>query len=199
MIEEEIRYPLLKIEMEHDLSERFSYTHLMNPIVSAENICRLTSHINEIKDYVNENYDLVQSQKNDIFRMTSLLNSKLGRIEYLVFHKGDKKDCYTTKKDYKVLYEEISKSSKRLDCYMYINDRMVVLNEKKIKGLTSEVDEIMAYMEEVNSELVCMKRGLNEEKEKRKELEEYIYTERKIDYIWGFLLSCMIILLLLLK
>lgn len=195
MIEEEIKYPLVKIEMIHDLSERFSYTHLMNPIVSAENICLLTSHINEIKDYVNENYDLIQSQKNDIFRMTSLLNSKLGRIEYQVFHKDD----YTTKKDYKVLYEEISKSSKRLDCYMYINDRMVVLNEKKIKGLTSEVDEIMAHMEEVNSELVCMKRSLNEEKEKRKELEEYIYTERKIDYIWGFLLSCMIILLLLLK
>lgn len=195
MIKEEIRYPLLRIEMEHDLSERFSYTHLMNPIVSAENICRLTSHINEIKDYVNENYELIQSQKNDILRMTSLWNSKLGRIECQVF----KKDDYTTKKDYKVLYEEISKSSKRLDCYMYINDRMVVLNEKKIKGLTSEVDEIMAHMEEVNSELVCMKRSLNEEKEKRKELEEYIYTERKIDYIWGFLLSCMIILLLLLK
>ncbi len=185
--DKDIRVPLVKIEMEHDLSARFSYTHLMNPLVSAENICRLTSHMNEIKEYVNENYDLFLSQRNDICGYTSFLNSKLSTIECQVYTQKERQ-----KKDCKHLCEQVSKSSKRLDTYMNINDRMVVLNEKKIKGLTSDVKEL-------TKELVFVRKSFYEEKEKRKRIEEFMYRERNIDYIWGFLLSCIILSLLFLK
>lgn len=181
------RPPLECIHMEHDLSKNFPYTYITYPVISAENICRLTSHINEMKGYINENTEMVSSFSSQVYELDYKLHYKLDTMEYNTKY-------YNTlhEKQMKKTYDHVHHATKRLDAYMSINDKMMTLNETKIQKLERTLHHLEKQLELHMEECEL-------EKYERREHEEEMTVSMRHTFLWNLILSLLVLLLLFLK